>query len=209
MTQPARRCAARKVGRWRGLGLANYVETGTGYPQERAEMTVRGDGTVDLLMGTQSSGQGHETSYAQVVSEWLGVPFDSVRLRTGDTDFVAMGSGSHSSRSMRLAGLLYDVLPHGFEHHVPRSLSGNGALEQEVVDQGAEPFEVGAADRLRGLDRAASAENRQPTQIAPLLFVEEREAPIERGAKGLLAVRSAAASSEHAECVIESLRELR
>jgi len=103
----ARKEAAKIRGRLSGIGLANYIETATGYPLERAEMEIRPGGIVDLVMGTQSSGQGHETSYAQVVSEWLELPFDCVRLRTGDTDFVTAGSGSHSSRSMRLAGHLY------------------------------------------------------------------------------------------------------
>jgi carbon-monoxide dehydrogenase large subunit len=104
---PERREDAARRGRLAGIGLCNYIETATGYPRERAEMEILPDGTVDLVMGTQSSGQGHETSFAQVVSAFLGVPFESVRLRTGDTDFVKMGSGSHSSRSMRLAGHLY------------------------------------------------------------------------------------------------------
>ena len=103
----ARQLAAKKEGRLIGIGLANYIETATGYPHERAEMEILPSGRVDLVIGTQSSGQGHETSYAQVVSEWLGVPFDSIVLRTGNTDFVSAGSGSHSSRSMRLAGHLY------------------------------------------------------------------------------------------------------
>ena len=103
----ARKELARSRGRLRGIGLANYIETATGYPNERAEMEIQPGGIVDLIIGTQSSGQGHETSYAQVVSHWLELPFDCVRLRTGDTDFVASGSGSHSSRSMRLAGHLY------------------------------------------------------------------------------------------------------
>jgi carbon-monoxide dehydrogenase large subunit len=102
-----RRAAAKVRGKLSGIGLANYIETATGYPHERAEMEIQAGGIVDLIMGTQSSGQGHETSYAQVVSDWLELPFDCVRLRTGDTDFVAAGSGSHSSRSMRLAGHLY------------------------------------------------------------------------------------------------------
>lgn len=104
---PERQAAATARGRLSGIGLGNYIETATGYPQERAEMEILPGGIVDLIMGTQSSGQGHETSYAQVVSHWLELPFDCVRLRTGDTDFVAAGSGSHSSRSMRLAGYLY------------------------------------------------------------------------------------------------------
>ena len=102
-----RRIAAREAGKLRGIGLANYIETATGYPQERAEMEVLPGGMVDLVMGTQSSGQSHETTFPQVISEWLGVPYESVRLRTGDTDFVSAGSGSHSSRSMKLAGHLY------------------------------------------------------------------------------------------------------
>ena len=103
----ARKKSARSRGRLRGIGLANYIETATGYPNERAEMEIQPGGMVDLIIGTQSSGQGHETSYAQVVSHWLELPFHCVRLRTGDTDFVVSGSGSHSSRSMRLAGHLY------------------------------------------------------------------------------------------------------
>ncbi len=102
-----RRRASKAKGKLRGIGLANYIETATGYPQERAEMEIQPGGIVDLVMGTQSSGQGHETSFAQVVSHWLELPFDCVRLRTGDTDFVSAGSGSHSSRSMRLAGHLF------------------------------------------------------------------------------------------------------
>ena len=90
-----------------GIGLANYIETATGYPEERAEMLVLPEGRVELILGTQSSGQSHETTYAQVVSDWLGVPVETVRLRSGDTEFVSAGSSSHSSRSLRLAGHLY------------------------------------------------------------------------------------------------------
>src|SRR5439155_22311382 len=59
------------------------------------------DGCVEATIGTLSSGQGHETSFAQLMVEWLGVPFESVRLITGDTDLVSEGGGSHSGRSMR------------------------------------------------------------------------------------------------------------
>jgi len=59
---------------------------------------------IDVVIGTQPSGQGHETSFAQVAAEWLGVPVESVRIVIGDTDVVAVGGGSHSGRSMRMAG---------------------------------------------------------------------------------------------------------
>jgi carbon-monoxide dehydrogenase large subunit len=60
---PARRAEARRRGRWRGIGIANYVEITTGAPRERTEITVLPGGKVELVMGTMSSGQGHETSF--------------------------------------------------------------------------------------------------------------------------------------------------
>jgi len=103
---PARREAARARGRLRGIGLANYIETATGIPHERVVIEVLPQGRVRMAIGTQASGQGHETAFAQLFVDWLGVPLESVDLVTGDTDIVKMGSGSHSSRSMRLGGLL-------------------------------------------------------------------------------------------------------
>ena len=100
----ARRKDARARGRYRGIGLANYIELNTGAPRERAELTVRPDGGVDLVIGTLSSGQGHETSFAQLVVEWFGVEISRVHVLTGDTDVAAIGGGSHSGRSMRMAG---------------------------------------------------------------------------------------------------------
>ena len=98
----ARRAEARRRGRCRGIGIASSIELNTGAPRERAEMTIDPAGTVELVLGTMSAGQGHETSFAQVVSEWLGVEPDQVRLVTGDTDRVQAGGGSASARSMRL-----------------------------------------------------------------------------------------------------------
>lgn len=88
----------------RGLGLGGYVESQSGAPLERAEVTVRGDGTVEIVIGTLSSGQGHATSFAQLVEEWLGIPADRVIIETSDSDRVRIGAGSHSGRSMRQAG---------------------------------------------------------------------------------------------------------
>jgi aerobic carbon-monoxide dehydrogenase large subunit len=103
---PERKAAARKVGRYRGIGIANYVDTATGIPRERAELTVRHDGSIDVVIGTVSNGQGHETSFAKLLNEWLGVPIDKVRLLTGDTDIVKIGGGTHSGRGMRLGSIV-------------------------------------------------------------------------------------------------------
>jgi aerobic carbon-monoxide dehydrogenase large subunit len=102
----ARREEARKRGKRRGIGLANYIEITTGVPRERAHILVDPTGRVDLTIGTLSSGQGHETSFPQLLTEWLGVPHESVRFIQGDTDLVSVGGGSQSGRSMRLAGIV-------------------------------------------------------------------------------------------------------
>src|SRR5262249_61883479 len=66
-----RRREARARGRYRGIGLGNYIEIATGAPRERTEITVRPEGTVDVVIGTLSAGQGHETSFGQLIVEWL------------------------------------------------------------------------------------------------------------------------------------------
>jgi aerobic carbon-monoxide dehydrogenase large subunit len=97
---------AKKRGRLLGLGLSNYVESSIGAPKERTEITVKPTGVVDLVIGTQPSGQGHETSFAQVAAELLAVPVGAINIIMGDTDIVSVGGGSHSGRSMRHAGTI-------------------------------------------------------------------------------------------------------
>jgi carbon-monoxide dehydrogenase large subunit len=101
-----RRAAAASDGKRRGIGLANYVEFTTGAPREWSKVTVVPEGRIDVAIGTLSSGQGHETSFAQLIVDWLGVPIEQVKLIQGDTDIIPIGGGSHSGRSMRLAGIV-------------------------------------------------------------------------------------------------------
>jgi carbon-monoxide dehydrogenase large subunit len=100
-----RRAEATRRGMRRGIAIANYVGIPVGAPMEKVEIAVTGD-RVEIKAGTQSTGQGHETSFAQVAAQWLGVDLDAVTLVTGDTRRVAIGGGTHSDRSMRLAGAL-------------------------------------------------------------------------------------------------------
>lgn len=98
-----RRAASAARGMRRGIGLAGYVESQSGAPHERAEVTVLPEGAVEIVIGTLSAGQGHATSFAQLASEWLGIPASKVRLVSDDTDRVSVGGGSHSGRSLRHA----------------------------------------------------------------------------------------------------------
>ncbi len=113
-----RRRVAEDRGKLAGIGVANYLESPAAAPYERTEVTVRADRMVDVVIGTQASGQGHQTSFAQLVAGTLGVPLESVAIEYGDTDLVAGGSGSHADRSMRLGGTILvraceDILEQG------------------------------------------------------------------------------------------------
>ena len=101
----ARRAEAATRGRCRGIAVANYIEVTSGFPKERAELRVCPDRQVELLVGTMSSGQGHETTFCQLLSDWLEVPFERIRFVANDSDRVSVGGGSHSGRSMRLVSI--------------------------------------------------------------------------------------------------------
>ena len=102
----ARKRESKKRGKLRGIGISNYLETPVGIPHERVEVTVLATGKVELAVGTQSTGQGHETSFAQVMADLLGVHPEDIIFIGGDTAKIPSGSGTHSDRSMRLGGTL-------------------------------------------------------------------------------------------------------
>ena len=149
---------AKKRGRLRGIGIATYVDTATGVPRERAEVTVQPDGFVDVVLGTVSNGQGHETSFAQLVTEWLGVPIERVRLITGDTDIVSVGGGTHSGRGMRLASIVIhkaagEIVAKGIR--IARHLLEAGDDATIVFRDGS--FALEGTNRSVGLFEAAAA----------------------------------------------------
>jgi len=101
---PERRQEAARRGKLRGFGIGPYLEGTGGVPREYAEVRVLPTGLVEVPIGSQSQGQGHETVFAQVIVDRLGVPFETVRILQGDTDRVADGVGTFASRSMVRGG---------------------------------------------------------------------------------------------------------
>jgi carbon-monoxide dehydrogenase large subunit len=157
---PARRDAARAKGLKRGIAVVNYLESPTGFVDERSDIRVLAEGRVDAAIGTQASGQGHETSFAQVVADILQVPLESVSVLFGDTAVSVSGGGTHSDRSMRLGGA---VLVRASTAIVERAKK-LAAVKLEVAESDivfAEGrFTVTGTDRSIGIfDLAGSAED--------------------------------------------------
>src|SRR6202162_3057767 len=100
----ARRRAAADRGKLRGLGIACFLETSRGTPGERAEIRFEGDGRIALVLGTQSNGQGHETSFPQIAADLLGLPIAAFRFVQADTREVKSGNGHGGARSMHMGG---------------------------------------------------------------------------------------------------------
>ncbi len=101
---PARRAEAARRGRLLGQGIACFLETSRGRPGEDGGVRFLGDGSVELLSGTQSNGQGHETSFAQFAAARLGLPVEVFRLVQGDSRRVGFGGGHGGARSLPMAG---------------------------------------------------------------------------------------------------------
>jgi aerobic carbon-monoxide dehydrogenase large subunit len=100
-----RKAEAARRGRRRGIGMSYYIESTMGDPEEAASITFEADGTVSVMVGTQSNGQGHETAYAQVVHDRLGIPFERIRIVQGDTNRLKKGGGTGGSRSLTAEGM--------------------------------------------------------------------------------------------------------
>ena len=100
----ARKAESRKRGKLRGIGLSYYIEVCGGAPDESAQVRVDSAGGATVLIGNQSNGQGHETAYAQIVAEKLGIPFESIRVVQGDTDLAVYPGGTGGSRAASVGG---------------------------------------------------------------------------------------------------------
>src|SRR5438094_2094360 len=152
----ARRREAVERGRLRGLGVACFLETSRGTPGERAEIRFEADGRVALVLGTQSNGQGHETSFPQIAADLLGLPIDLFRFVQADTREVRSGNGHGGARSMHMGGT---ALHQAAQMVLSKGRTIAAHLLQADANQvgfGAGRFRVGGGER--GIDLAALAE---------------------------------------------------
>ncbi|MBX9823788.1 MAG: xanthine dehydrogenase family protein molybdopterin-binding subunit [Xanthobacteraceae bacterium] len=145
-----RATAAKRQGLIRGIGLSTYIEACGTMGPDTATITLDGDGGVTALMGSQSSGQGHATSYAQIIADRLGIAPDMVRVVQGDTDRVATGTGTGGSSSIPCGGASLAS--------ASEKLADNlRALAATALEAGTGDLELaGGAVRVVGTDRAVS-----------------------------------------------------
>ncbi|MDE2464928.1 MAG: xanthine dehydrogenase family protein molybdopterin-binding subunit, partial [Alphaproteobacteria bacterium] len=147
-------------GKRRGLGISYYVEITAAAGSEPARIQFTDNGGVDVFVGTQSNGQGHETAFAQVVAERLGVPFESVRVRQGDTNWVN-GGGTGGSRSLNMSGgaILVtsdEVIRKGKQAAAQVLQAGSRPVSFDIVD-GLGRFTVSGTEQSVGLPELAVA----------------------------------------------------
>lgn len=140
--------ASRKAGMLRGIGMSTYIEACADGENEASKVLLNADGGVTVLIGTQSNGQGHETAYAQFVSQHLDLPIDKIRVVQGDSDRIATGGGTGGSRSIPVGGV-----------SVARA---SETLASKLKKLAADELEAGIADleivggrvRVAGTDRS-------------------------------------------------------
>jgi carbon-monoxide dehydrogenase large subunit len=162
----ARRAEARGRARYRGLGHAVYIEQSGFPPDEFAELRFDPAGTLTVLMGSQSSGQGHQTAYAQFAAERLGLPFDQIRVLQGDTAIIGFGRGTGGSRSLPVGGA---ALVHAADKLVAKGKKiAAHMLEAAEADLAFEDgaFAIAGTDRNVTIEAVARAAF-NPAQLPP------------------------------------------
>src|SRR4051794_13173918 len=147
---PKRAKLAKKAGLVRGIGLGSYVEACGTMGEETANVALDPNGDISILIGTQSSGQGHQTAYAQLVAEQFGVPPERVHILQGDTEKIATGLGTGGSASIPTGGVSVQRATH--------------ELGNKLKEIAAQALETSAGDleisngvvRIAGTDRSIS-----------------------------------------------------
>lgn len=147
---PARRDEARFCGRLRGLGMAHVIEVASGIMEEMVEIRFDMAGDAAVSLGTHNHGQGHETTYRQIVAETLGLHPARVRIVYGDSDLLPFGQGTGGSRSAVIAG-------HAIQEASKRIIEQGSKIAAGLLETDPRDVEfIDAAFKVAGTDRAVS-----------------------------------------------------
>ncbi len=176
----ARARAAAAEGRLRGIGVAYYMERTGGPPVELTRLRVTPDGRLGLWIGTQATGQGHETAWAQIAHERLGIDFDRIEVHQGDSDALPVGGGTGGSRSLVMASR---VILGAAEEMIAKSRArAAGHLEAAEADIEFAP-EAGGTFRIAGTDRTVTLAElaQEPGELTSEGRVDDSQATFPNG----------------------------
>ncbi|MFC3126759.1 xanthine dehydrogenase family protein molybdopterin-binding subunit [Pseudoroseomonas globiformis] len=171
----SRRAEAQARGKRRGIGMAYYLEATGGDASERAAMRFADDGMLDVLVGTQSTGQGHETAYAMITGHQLGIPIEKIRVLQGDSDGLPSGGGTGGARSLYSEGAALlattaSVIEKGKQ-------AAAEALEAAVADIEFEGgrFAIAGTDRGLGILELAAAQRERAARGETVTLLDAAE----------------------------------
>ena len=157
-----RRKESERCGKLRGIGIASYIEVAAFF-NDQMEIHIEPDGSATIIAGTVSSGQGHETVFAMLLREWLGIAPERVQLVTGDTAIVPFGRGTFGSRSMTVCGSALKMASE-------RLIAKGKTIAAELLEASADDitfdkgrFAVDGTDRRTTLQAVAAASYRGTT----------------------------------------------
>jgi aerobic carbon-monoxide dehydrogenase large subunit len=162
----AREAEARARGRYRGFGFAVYIEQSGMPPDEFAELRFEPSGTLTMLLGTQSSGQGHQTAYAQLAAERLGLALGKIRVLQGDTAAISFGRGTGGSRSLPVGGASVDAAAQKLIAKGRKIAAHLLEAAEADVDFADGAFRIAGTDRELGIEAVAQAAF-NPAQLPP------------------------------------------
>jgi carbon-monoxide dehydrogenase large subunit len=175
-----RRAHSAREGKLRGIGLSYYVEICAALGGEDTYINFEKNGRVTILMGTQSTGQGHETSFAQMVAAGLDIEMDQIDVIQGDSQRIPTGEGTGGSRSMVIGGTsLYRTVDSLIASGRKMAAEVLEAAEDDIVfSEGL--YRIAGTDRTASLSEVAAAsydDSLRPDGVQPGLASTERFAP--------------------------------
>jgi carbon-monoxide dehydrogenase large subunit len=174
---PTRRAEAARRGKQRGIGLAYYLEATGGAATENAKVVFADDGFVDVYVGTQSTGQGHETAYSMMTSHELGIPIEKIRVKQGDSETLPSGGGTGGARSLYSEGQAILVTTASVIEKGKQAAAEQ--LETSAADiefvSAAGRFEVAGTDRGVGILDLAAEQRRRVASGASAILLDTME----------------------------------
>lgn len=171
---------ARSRGKIRGIGLSTYVEICAFPGSEPAHVRLNDDGTVTLFIGTQTNGQGHATAYSQFIAEKIGIDFDRIIVRQGDTAELSSGGGTGGSRSIPIGGLSVARAGEDLAEKIKKIAGDELESAWQDIELVNGTARIAGTDRMLDFSQVARAAKR-PDDLVAVADVKQDEATFPNG----------------------------